>query len=153
MTQYILQPFSIEVRFTSSGSTLAKQPLWCGNLYASTRIQFDSYILRLRLYRHINCLSYILRGSGTNPQYPCRFSLQGWSFLRPRGCILRKTAKVKFKRGAESHASFFVTPAAMRFSSLLSVIYIDSLICLSSGNTSFVHFIDLFGKAATSPTR
>ena len=96
---------------------------------------------------------YILRGSGTNPQYPCRFSLQGWSFLRPRGCILRKTAKVKFKRGAESHASFFITPAVKRFSNLLSVINIDSLICLSPGGTSFVHFIALFGKAATSPTR
>ena len=58
-----------------------------------------------------------------------------------------------YPSGHLSDRTFFVTPAAMRLSSLLSVIYIDSLICLSQGNTSFVHFIALFEKAATSPTR
>jgi len=55
--------------------------------------------------------------------------------------------------GHLSDRTFFVTPAVTRFFSLLSVIYIDSLICLSPGDTSFVPFIALFGKAANSPTR
>jgi hypothetical protein len=40
-----------------------------------------------------------------------------------------------------------------RFPSLLSVINIDSVICLSPDDASFVHFIALFGKAATAPCR
>ena len=55
--------------------------------------------------------------------------------------------------GHFSDRTFFVTLATMRFSSLLSVINIDSVICLSPGDTSFVHFIALFGKAATALTR
>ena len=55
--------------------------------------------------------------------------------------------------GHFSDRTFFVTPAVKRFSSLLSVINIDSLICLSPDDTSFVPFIALFGKAATAPTR
>ena len=55
--------------------------------------------------------------------------------------------------GHFSDLTFFVTPAVTQLSSLLSVINIDSLICLSPDSTSFVHFIALFGKAATSPTR
>ena len=58
-----------------------------------------------------------------------------------------------FQSGHFSDRTFFVTPAVTRFSSLLSVINIDSLICLSPGDTSFVHFIALFGKAATALTR
>ena len=53
--------------------------------------------------------------------------------------------------GHLSDRTFFVTSAVTRFFSLLSVIDIDSVICLSPGDTSFVHFIALFGKAATTP--
>jgi hypothetical protein len=55
--------------------------------------------------------------------------------------------------GHFSDRTFFVTPAVKRFSSLLSVINIDSLICLSPYDTSFVPFIALFGKVATTPSR
>ena len=53
--------------------------------------------------------------------------------------------------GHLSDRTFFATPVMVRFSSLLSVINIDSVICLSPCDTFFVHFIALFGKAATSP--
>jgi hypothetical protein len=53
--------------------------------------------------------------------------------------------------GHFSDRTFFVTPVVKRFPSLLSVINIDSVICLSPDDTSFVHFIALFGKAATAP--
>ena len=53
--------------------------------------------------------------------------------------------------GHLSDRTFFVTPVMERFSSLLSVINIDSVICLSPDDASFVHFIALFGKAATAP--
>ena len=53
--------------------------------------------------------------------------------------------------GHFSDRTFFVTPVMVRFLSLLSVINIDSVICLSPSDTSFVHFIALFGKAVTAP--
>ena len=58
-----------------------------------------------------------------------------------------------FRSGHLSDRTFFVTSAVTRFSSLLSVIYKRQFICLSSSDTSFVHFIALFGKAATAPRR
>jgi hypothetical protein len=53
--------------------------------------------------------------------------------------------------GHLSDRTFFAKPVVVWSSSLLSVIDIDSVICLSPSDTSFVHFIALFGKAATAP--
>ena len=73
---------------------------------------------------------------------------------RKERCKISQLPKPPFSSpGHFSDRTFFVTPAVKRFSSLLSVINIDSLICLSPGDTSFIPFIALFGKAATTPTR
>ncbi len=53
--------------------------------------------------------------------------------------------------GHLSDRTFFAKPVVVWFSSLLSVINIDSVICLSPDDTFFVHYIALFGKAATAP--
>ena len=73
---------------------------------------------------------------------------------RKEGCKISQLLKpLSTTPGHFSDRTFFVTLAMTRFSSLLSVINIDSVICLSPGDTSFVHLIALFGKAATAPSR
>ena len=73
---------------------------------------------------------------------------------RKEGCKISQLLKpLSTTPGHFSDRTFFVTLAMTRFSSLLSVINIDSVICLSPGDTSFVPFIALFGKAATAPSR
>ena len=73
---------------------------------------------------------------------------------RKEGCKISQVLKFLITRpGHLSDRTFFVTPAVKRFSSLLSVIKIDSVICLSPDDTSFVHLIALFGKAATALCR
>ena len=48
---------------------------------------------------------------------------------------------------------YFATPVEVRFLSLLSVINIDSLYVLYPSSLSYLHFIALFGRAATAPGR
>ncbi|WP_295360786.1 hypothetical protein [uncultured Succiniclasticum sp.] len=73
---------------------------------------------------------------------------------RKERCKILQVLKLLITRsGHFSDRTFLATPVMVRFSSLLSVINIDSLICLSPGGTSFVHFIALFGKAATALCR
>ena len=47
----------------------------------------------------------------------------------------------------------FVRITGLYFPAKFELYIRDSFICLSPGDTSFVHFIALFGKAATASTR
>ena len=82
-----------------------------------------------------------------------RFKVGRFTTNPNTGCRLRAFEPLIPSPGHFSDRTFFVTPVMVRFFSLLSVIYIDSVICLSPGNTSFVPFIALFGKAATALCR
>ncbi len=46
----------------------------------------------------------------------------------------------------------FVRITGLYFPAKFELYNIDSVICLSPDDTSFVHFIALFGKAATAPS-